>query len=380
MGNVLFGRLQNPAKQVPAIGWTPPDSLYKFVNRMYALPDQWTKKAESLEAAANKGSAPRMVGSLVAPFIRFASLWADHDYHRMPAIQIGGKTLFHLINPPKGAIYLMLFGFTVPPRAFKAYQRGKKDNDYREVGDVLRRDLLALTLLMFGLDHVAPFLCSRVQGKRGVVLIDPQSKGLLPYSAFRNYRIDSPQALKGILAAGNAPGLLKAVQELNDCGVSRLTGDNRLQTSLNTLKARVEKLVQSVNDTSLGSLTSDQHDKLIQEVFEAFQKADADRLKIRTDLVRNSAAHGLHLARKLGEEFSGVLEKYAKKSRLPADIVSFSLMAFLTGWLPVWFNKQWNAFQFYRQQQTADKTAAESPPAVVRPFAAHPMTTPYTLR
>jgi hypothetical protein len=378
MGHVRFGHMQgsvaqNPAKQVPPIGWVPPDSVYKFAVRMYGLPDAWTKKAEALEAAAKKGEASRLTGSLVAPFIRFASLWADHDYRRMPAVKIGGKTLFHLINPPLGAIYLMLFGFTIPPRAIRGYQRGKEDHDYREVGDTLRRDLLSLILLMFGLDHVAPLICQRVQDRRGIILIDPQSKGLLPYSAFRNYRIESPQALKGILAAGNAPGLLKAVQGLNDGGVSRLTGDHRLQTSLDALKGRVEKLVQSTT----GSATAG-NDALIQEVFEAFRNADAVRLKVRADIVRSGASHSLQLARKLGEEISATLEKYAKKSRLPADIVSFSLMAFLTGWLPVWFNKQWNAFQFYRQQQSMDKAARENPPPV--PFAAHPLNVPMTFR
>jgi hypothetical protein len=347
---------------------------HQAAQHFYTRPDRWTAKAKAISQKAQTSSfIPRQFRKMQASIIQFATKWTQQDYHEVFPVKIGNKTLFQLMNIPIGSLLLILYVFTIPPRVYQAYKRGKKDNDFREIGDVLRRDLLAITLLVFALGKVTPWLGKRVQNKRGVVLVNPRTGQMLNYSSFRNYAIDSAAALKAILTEGNARGLSRAVQQLHDQGVAKVTGDKRLEIALNDLSSEVDILShawQTIHDQkgirnskllnlAPCELTPEALDKRIKRVFNTFEETEALRVKVREDILHNNpTSQGLRVVEGLGNNIPNVLERYAKTSRLPSDIASFALATFLTGFLPVWFNKQWNQFQYNRKEK---RTLAEQP-------------------
>jgi len=322
--------------------------LYSQVAKVYERPYNLKHRADSIDKQVEKQKQmgeislfSRMGKAVKAGAFRFAALCAEHDYDRQSEVNLG-KIRFKVPNPPKGALMLMLYLATIPPRMYQAYRRGKKDNDYREVGDVMRRDIISVTVFLFGLTVLKKILAKQFQKLFKINLLDKKSDKVLSYSQFANYRINSLSTLKGILDEGNEEGLRRAINRLNDHKLAKLTGDHRLSNALEQLRKRMYELRQTrLNDSS--------REGRIESVYNAMQEAEAVRKKVRADVLQYKTKHSVRLADELSEPITHALEVYAKYARLPSDMISFGFVAVLLGWFPVWFNKTWNQMQYNRK-------------------------------
>lgn len=278
-----------------------------------------------------------------------AKLAFDYDYSHFAKMDIG-KIKSLLAEPPKGALLFLLYPATVGPRIYAAYERGKKENDYREIWDIVRRDIPAITLFVYALPIIVRSLGGMTQKMSGVKLVDPKSEQVLSYSQLQNYHIENAKVLQAILDEKSGQGLKSAVDKLHDNGLSKL-GFPELAKNLQSLKASVHKLVaehDAKKDIS----------KLAETTFNHFDKADHTVKATLEKAYESGSAQALNAAKELQGEIKGVLKNYAKVRRLPSDVVSFAIIIGLIGWFPVWFNNLWNKRQFEKRQ--AEKAAQQN--------------------
>jgi hypothetical protein len=336
----------------PVIQKAPKGKLYKWANGFFKAPtyaERWGQNS-SVKNDAFLASARRKTRGFMG---RAMKGLLDYDYREFPALKLGKHTL-PLSEPPKGALLLLLYPGTVIPRLYRAYQRGKQNNDYREMGDVLRRDLTAITLFVFALGPIVRGLSALTEKISGVKLLDPSTKQVLKYSQFKNYEIDRPSVLKALLTEGNGQALLKAVNKLHDRGLSKF-GTSELATEIEQIKKSTKKLVEAFE----GNKNSWSKD--IQDLAEATHTHIKDAEKLRESALAHAKNAGsadmVKIAEKMSGEFKGVMQNSAKVHRLPSDIVSFVILVGAIGYLPMWINTQWNARQF--EKKMAAKAAAE---------------------
>ncbi|MDX2085488.1 MAG: hypothetical protein SFZ03_08880 [Candidatus Melainabacteria bacterium] len=105
---------------------------------------QWPKQVEAMGHSVRR-SVP-LVGHMVADV---TSRLVSHDYKEYP--KLAGR--IHFSEPPQGYIIPVIYS-CLPIRVLQAFERGKKHNDYREIGDVFRRDIPTLTIFLFALNPV----------------------------------------------------------------------------------------------------------------------------------------------------------------------------------------------------------------------------------
>lgn len=316
-------------------GWA-----YRAAEWTYALPDKTEKKISPI------------LGEKVGGFIKNQ---LNSDFAHFTNVQVGNKFKTLIAEPPKLPLLLLLYPGTVGPRLYRAYQRGKENNDYREMGDVLRRDLTAITLFVFALGPIVKGTSNLVQRMTGVNLLDGASKSVLSYSQFRNYEITNGKALWQVVKEGNGKGLKNAINKLNDGGLSehRETG---LQDKLKGLKTAVNELAdQYANSEDKAGL------KKANEVFDEHFTPVKDEVK---EVLERAAKKGdskevIEIAKRLQGQAKDALKNYAKVRRLPTDMFAFALMIGAIGWLPMAFNGWWNKKQFEKNHAAAE--AADSP-------------------
>ncbi len=340
---------------------------------------QWTY---DLPKKAEKALTPKL-GEKVS---RFIGNQLNSDFSQYTSISLGRfKTL--LAEPPRLPLLLLLYPGTVGPRLYRAYQRGKENNDFREMGDVLRRDLTAITLFVFALAPLVYGVSKFTQGRTGVNLVKPKEGGVLSYSDFRNYKIDNPQALWQVVKEGNGEGLEKAINHLNDGGLQKAVESlNNAELKKEYEKASVgdalNKLKQSVKDfvanhapKSDAAIDEKAAVKAAETTFEQFDLVD-ESVKKALDLgKKDNSKQILKIATHLQGQAKGALENYAKVRRLPSDMLSFAVLIAFIGWFPMWINGVWNKRQFEKKQ--AMKAQAPAPvveKSPVRPAPALPPT------
>ncbi len=292
----------------------------------------------------------------------------DYDFSHFAKLDMG-KVKSLLAEPPKGALLLLLYPATVGPRMYRAYQRGKEENDYREVWDVVRRDIPAITLFVYALPIIVRSLSGLVQKKSKVNLIDSHSDQVLAYSQFKNYYIENEKILRGILAEGSGQGLKKAVNALHDNGLSKLLPHKpQFTNELKALKEAVNKLVDSYKHDVPGHAESPEIQKLAEQAFSKFTSADNAAKQALTHAYEAGSRQAMTAARNMQGEIKGVLQNYAKVRRLPSDMVSFAIIIGLIGWFPVWFNNIWNQRQFEKKMAAKNAEQHNQPPQPVNAF------------
>lgn len=297
----------------------------------------------------------------------------DYDFHKFVRID-AGKLRAHLADIPKGAILLLLYPATVGPRLFRAWQRGRENNDYREMGDVLRRDLTAITLLIYALPAFVRALSGQMQKLSKINLVDRKTDKVLIYSQFKDFNIDNPKILQAIVAENNGTALKKVVNALNDNGLSRF-GHTAVADRLRQLKNAVGRLVDLHES---GQATPENLAKHAEETFRHFTDADDAARHALTAAYEKGSPAMQDAAKGLQGRVKGVLQNYAKVSRLPVDMISLAAVVGLTGFLPVWFNSKWNQWQFQRKMtaeppnSSASQSKAPPPSHNVTPVAIKP--------
>ena len=355
--NLTFG--QKVPKQ-------PKSFSYRCANTFFNAPeavDRWTKR----NVTSQTGSLSKVRNGFVKFVGGLGKQLTDYDFREFPELAIG-KYRVPLSGPPMGALLLLLYPGTVIPRLYRAYERGKPNHDYREMWDVLRRDMTAITLFVFALGPVVKGLSMLTQKLGKVQLLDPETKSVLKYSQLRNYEIHNASTLKAILMEGNGTALKNAVQGLHDRGLERKFGfgkglPNKLTPAIEDIKSKVNELVEAFdthNKSRVGGAQpgwSDHLQKLSEKANQAFHHAEQLREDVALAAKKGGSAELAKETEKMKGEFTGVLTKYAQVRRLPADVISFAILVGAIGYLPMWINTEWNKRQFERKM--AAKIAAE---------------------
>ncbi len=345
-----------------------PDVISRMATRFFEAPARVQNCITRRTEAGGK-----MPNALVRGMTGLTRDLFDYDYREFPRVALG-KFSFPLAAPPKGALLLLLYPGTVIPRLYRAYQRGKENNDYREMGDVLRRDLTAITLFVFALGPVVKALSWCTQNLSGVKLLDPSGNGVLKYSQFKNYEIDGPGALKAILAEGNGHALRAAVNGLHDRGLSAVSGKHAegFAQEIEKIKASVSDLVKDFDAHNPGQPKTLKWpaalDDRAKNIHESFKAIEAKREAVLNVARASGSGEMVKVAEKMKGEFTGVLQNYAKVRRLPADLISFGIMVGAIGYLPMWVNTEWNKRQF--EKKVAAKAASELKKVHITPPAA----------
>ncbi|MBY0404861.1 MAG: hypothetical protein K2X66_13255 [Cyanobacteria bacterium] len=327
-------------------------NFYHWADKLFSAPgniDSFTKS--KLYQAANENESLGILQKLNNGFYRtlgwIGKKLTDYDYKEFPSVL--GK--FKVSEPPIGALILLLYPFTVGPRLYRAAKR-----DSREVGDVLRRDLTAITIFLFALKPIINFMNS-IKGKiDGLHLVDPskvegQSGKVFTYERLaKNLYIENPEILKALFKTDNGKALLNAAKNLHDGGLSKF-GETRLNETIVAFNQKLNQLSQGIANNLPGM------DEVAKEAFGHLEQMDVLRNEAIAAVKKGGSSEVVGMMGKL-PEFKAFFARFAKTRRLPIDVISFLAVCVGIGWFPVWFNDQWNRKQF--EEKMAAKRAQES--------------------
>jgi gas vesicle protein len=296
------------------------------------------------------------------------------DFSHFTSVSLGKfKTM--LADPPRLPLLLLLYPGTVGPRLYRAYQRGKENNDYREMGDVLRRDVTAITMFVFALAPLVNNTSKLVQKIKGVNLVNKDG-GVLSYSDFRNYEIDSAKALWQLVKEGNGVGLKNAINNLKDQGLTekhkalnpKIT--HNYADILKNLKREVSQFVEDFNPEKYKVADEKAEELAIskaEKVYKHFTEAEDAVFAALQEGGKKGSKEVMEIAKNLQGQAKGALKYYAKVHRLPADVLSFAVLVGLIGWAPMAFNAWWNKRQFEKQMSAAVNSIPPKPIPLPQP-------------
>lgn len=320
--------------------------LYKWAQRTYEMPEK-------------AGSAiSKRLGDNVGGFVKNQ---LNCDFAHFTNVEVGNRFKTMLAEPPKLPLLFLLYPATVGPRLYRAWERGKENNDYREMGDVLRRDLTAITLFVFALGPMVKATSKAVQLATGVNLLDTKSGNVLTYSQFKNYEIADGKALWQVVKEGNGRGLKNAMNRLGDGGLNK-HGYTELDEKLKGLKSAVADLVKnhSEKDDQTGL-------KKATEIYGKHFKGVKDEVeRVINTAARTENKSVVAIAQKLQGQTKDALKNYAKVRRLPTDMFAFAVMVVAIGWFPMAFNGWYNKRKFEEEMASKGGAGQGVEPAVAQ--------------
>ncbi|MBY0450803.1 MAG: hypothetical protein K2X01_09295 [Cyanobacteria bacterium] len=337
------------------------NASHAILNSTQSLP----KKAEKLIVSAKPGQA-LSVAERVQNFFAHKLSWLggrifDYDFHEFPKL-----SKLKISEPPMGALFLILYPFTVGPRLYRAYERGKKNNDYREMGDVLRRDLTAITIFLFMLKPLVNTVCRLREKTIGVSLTKMNQEAgrttfdALKYTDFsKNYHVANADVLESLIRYARPNGytgehgILKAARNLHDGGLAKTkTGSSKLSEMITAFQEKLGALVGAVDR----SAPQAEVNKLKHQAFDALEKMDTIRAKAIQAAEEGGSAQALGALKNI-PEYKGFLAKFARRNRMFLDVGSFLAVCVMIGWFPVWFNDVWNNVQYRKKKAEANANA-----------------------
>ena len=332
------------------------ERLYQTATQAATAPTRLGEAVDKYVASkANAGTTGKVSAFLVKHLGTFGKKLVDVSDFREFTEVVLGKAKFTISAPPIGAMILLLFPFTIGPRLYNAYKRGKKSNDLREVGDVLRRDVTAISLFLFLLNPLLKLMNKGKQKMDGLQLVDDQAGKVITYTQFQNYKIDSAQALRQMVREGNGAGILKAFKTLSDRGLSK-TGDQSLANSIAKIQELAPKMVNAFENRSEKEFV-----ELSEAIFTQMEKSETLRAKALQAAEKGGSAALVKAAKGLKGEFKDVIVNYAKSRRLPSDLLGFIICIGAIGYFPVWFNDVLSKKKFAEEQ--AKTTGAPAAPS-----------------
>lgn len=287
-----------------------------------------------------KSSSPlvRSVGSF---FNTITGAFSKHDYssiYNVPGLgRIG-------IAAPLGSIATMVILFTLSARLVYAAKR-LRNNDSREIGDILRRDLPTLVMLVFLMDPMIKAFTHFVQNKSGFMLLNQPTKvpnnasilgkiksaftseaSPLSYTQLEKYfKLNSASRLKEVI---NNPVNLEGVKT----ALHRF-GQLKMNTEQKGLYSQFKQsLSQPLSKVSNGqSIKTVESFNKTMRLVEAFEKASI------------KAGNGLNIR--------NIFVEPAKFARHGSAIFGLGSMVFLLGYGVIKFNEWWSVTQYEKLRQ-----------------------------
>jgi hypothetical protein len=257
------------------------------------------------------------------------------DYHEVASLPKLGRVV---VEPPIGALVVLLFGFALSGRLFNAVARAA-DGDRRELRDILFRDIPTFTLILFALNPMVRLMSQRLEKLKGIQLV--QNGKVFGYSELDNiYRVDSANRLKSILAKPqNTKGVLNAI----DNSMKNPHLSPALKSMLGKYKDAVQDAIKIA--TNKGA-HSPEFEKAAHKAYKMLNVMEISREGYLKQIGNGQATATSKLIQKFTTDFNNkvptfnkMFSSYAKSSRVWANAVAFGIVIGLLGFGVTWFNK-----------------------------------------
>ncbi len=276
---------------------------------------------------------------ILKPIKSLAVMLTSYDFNHF----INSKTpRARIAEPPLGALMLMMYIGLLGARAARGWQRGKppgsaqgQKRDYREMLDVLRRDMWGITFYIFGFGVVNRLLVNRAQKRKKLILQNKEGKTYTFTQHDLNARLSSAQVLQAHYDKGNKQALLKAANNNSYMGVPQFIA--RRYPELR------KQLADSVNVFRSALRNAD-----FALATEQLEKLDTMRDSVVKQMSKNSTLTAKKLGRltKQWPEYKDFLARYLQHKRIPMDVTSFGLLFVLIGYGPIWLNRVLTEHQY----------------------------------
>jgi hypothetical protein len=346
--------------------------FYEWGTSLFNLPEKAdgfvARHTVTAEAGSKLGLGAKAKNTLVNWTGSLAKTMSSWDFNDFRVANIGPLSA-KLAEIAPAQLMVWMYAFTIVPRAFRAYQRGKERNDFREVGDCLRRDIPGITIFLFGLKPIVRNMTKLQERLSGVKLVADNE--VLKYSQLaQNYYIDNANSLIAIMRDGNEQGMKKAVDRIYDAGLSKGIQRNWFARALDSLTGKAPAVVQ---DSRIATLIDQEFKPSMESFMKAYAEAKGrvgihavhedgavrqaaekavgilSKMEgIRSDLAKNARPEVQNLLKSV-PKFKEFFARHAKMQRVPIDVISFAAVSVAIGWLPVAFNDWWNRAQFQRK-------------------------------
>lgn len=382
VSGVRFGRDSSPT-------WR--DQAYKVASSVFDAPMKLEQKADAFAKEASKAStySPSWLFDAARDkALRVTNLWLKHDYNDFTKLGIGKKSI-ELANVPRGAVMVLLYLVTVGSREWAAYPRCKKNNDYREMWDIFRRDPFAITALLFLLPPVQQVMMSVLQKASTFKFFDSTGK-VLSYSDFPNLNVVNKDILKSMVLEGNAPGMLKALEAFNGQDLAKKASNERFKTlaaeaktavsSLATLHKNAQQTLKEQVEAKTLKRDSDAYRKAFRELiqkatdfdalatqaFQAFDEHDTLHKNWLKETLKTKPAEELkELLSKMPNGLKRVFENHARRLCIPVDTITLLTVGVGIGLFPVLYNMWRNESNF--KEELKKQQAAQAMPSLAAP-------------
>ncbi len=318
--------------------------------------DAFNLKERTANWIDNSGT-PKFIGNIAKAVTEKLFDW---DYQIMAKLPVAGSVV---VEPPIGALIILLFGFTLTGRLFHALHRAI-GGDRRELRDIMIRDLPTFSLILFALKPSVKKLSQIFQKLRHITLL-PKKGDAFSYSVLKDlYTVQSKENLakifemnkedpQGLLnALENTGKKLGALAEHNEQYKPLVTAFDAYHKAIeNAFNAYRKAIEEAAKNTAQGAAKT----AVNAEAGESFKDAAAAVIqKVEpVETLKNAAAtvfdkfKGLESAKALlGEDlrkglpsFPEIFASYAKGSRVWANIISYAVVIAALGYGVTAINK-----------------------------------------
>ncbi len=314
----------------------------------------------------NKGGGWEFLGKILKPVTDKVLEWDYQTLQKLPRL---GSVV---VEPPIGALIILLYGFTLMGRLSHALHRAI-GGDRRELRDIAIRDLPTFSIILFALNPMVNLLSRFFQGKTAIfgrhikLFPDVKGQGAFSYSALKDlYTVQSQENLAEIIKLNKADpkGLLNALENTAKKLGTLVTGNKEQYEPVATAFDAYHQALKTAADTYHGAIktATDAYDQAVKaagkseagkavitkaketlkaaiaEADEALSPGAAtafNKLK-ELEVAKAGLATGLkdHLP-----SFPEIFASYAKGSRVWANILSYALVIAALGYGVTSFNK-----------------------------------------
>ena len=335
-----------------AVGPKQADGLYKLAEKFLAMHHHIPQAV-----AGKKG--------MWANLVRWsATNLFDHDYRASVYIPYLGRIL---AEPTIGAVGWSIIPAVLLTRSYVAVERAI-NHDYREVRDILIRDIPSMTILVYAQPVLMQKLTQWIQNHRGIQLLSDRGTGQpLSFSALtETYDIRHPDQLKRLMANRvNRKGTMAAIdaQLRNEV----VKGNRMLVQPLRRLR---QLLLTGFNRSSKAHFDADRDahllDGLAKEGFELVERLDKTRLALTqgakrwpvasagqtNPFLRKLAARDSRQLAKAVPEFSKLFSWYAVASRVQMSVITIGAIVGALGIAIPMFNKLFTEHEYRKLKAT----------------------------
>ncbi len=290
----------------------------------------------------------------------------DHDYKKLAKLTLPKFPPFWnqqlrlgriVVSPPMGAMFVLLFGFTLIGRLKHAFDRAM-GGDKRELRDIAFRDLPTFLIILYMLEPLTNKIGKWLQKFRGIRLLHGDE--MLAYPQLKtNFQINSKNRLMSILQdSTNHKGVINAINKL--LRNNNLTSG--LKNHLTEFKSLITNIISTAGKADQAGLVRI-NEALVEKAFHKVQTMDslldATRKSMNQTFVQK-ITNGF-----IGKNiipFNEMFSQYAKVSRVGADLLGFSIVIGLLGFGVTAFNKWLTEREFKELQSQRSQPATQPKP------------------